>query len=194
MTSSRFIEACKFAALKHGAMRRKAATGVVVPYVTHPFEVAQILIECGCTDEDILIAAVLHDCLEDTNTTEEDILFKFGERVLSLVKEVTDDKKMTREQQKLAQITLAPTKSFGAKLLKSADKTSNNRDLKRLPPPKYTIADFREYADHSRRVVAALNRNNELPPQLLSLFWQASQEVLDWANESEFRASQAVTQ
>jgi len=191
MTSSRFIEACRFAALKHATMRRKAATGLVVPYVTHPMEVAQILVECGVTDEDVLIAAVLHDCLEDTDTKEEDILFKFGERVLSLVKEVTDDKKLTKEQRWLAQIALAPTKSYGAKLLKGADKTSNDRDLRRFPPPKYTIADFREYANHSREVVAALNAHGELPPQLLALFWQASQEVLDWANEAEFRAQQA---
>jgi guanosine-3',5'-bis(diphosphate) 3'-pyrophosphohydrolase len=191
MTSSRFIEACRFAAMKHATMRRKAATGLVVPYVTHPLEVAQILIECGVSDEDILIAAVLHDTLEDTDAKEEDILFKFGERVLSLVKEVTDDKKLTKEQQRLAQVSLAPTKSYGGKLLKAADKTSNNRDLKRLPPPKYTIQDFRQYATHSREVVGALNVKGELPPQLLALFWQASQEVLDWATEAEFRAAQA---
>lgn len=191
MTSSRFIEACRFAALKHGTMRRKAATGLVVPYVTHPLEVAQILIECGVTDEDILIAAVLHDTLEDTDAKNEDILFKFGERVLSLVKEVTDDKNLSKEQQKLSQVTLAPTKSYGGKLLKAADKTSNNRDLRRLPPPKYTLQNFREYAHHSRDVVSALNAKGELPPQLLAIFWQASQEVLDWVAESEFRASQA---
>jgi guanosine-3',5'-bis(diphosphate) 3'-pyrophosphohydrolase len=193
MTSSRFLEGIKFATLKHGTMRRKAASHTVVPYMTHPIEVTQILVDVGVFDEDILLGGSLHDLLEDTDTTEEDILFKFGGRVLEIVKEVTDDKKMTREAQKLAQISAAHTKSYAAKLVKCADKISNNRDLIRYHPPKYTVQDFRDYANHSREVVAGLNANGEVPPQLLALFWKASQEVLDLASEMEFRAAQKTT-
>ncbi len=193
MASPRFIEACRFAALKHAHMRRKAANRTVIPYVTHTLEAAQILAECGVADEDVLIAAVLHDSLEDTDAKEEDLRFKYGDRVLSIVKEVTDDPSMPRDAQKRAQVSSAPAKSYAAKLVKAADKTSNMRDLVRCPPG-WSADRIREYALHGREVVAALNSKGELPPQLAALFWQASQDVLDWVAEQEFRASQSVPQ
>jgi len=188
MTSSRFIEACRFAALKHATQRRKAANRTVVPYVVHTLESAQILAECGVTDDDVLIASVLHDTLEDTDTKEDDLRFKFGDRVLSIVLEVTDDPSVEREAQKRVQVSAAPGKSYAAKLVKCADKTSNMRDLLRCPPG-WTHDKVKVYASHAREVVAALNAKGELPPQLLALFWQASQDVLDWAAEHEFRAA-----
>lgn len=193
MTSPRFIEACRFAALKHGAQRRKAANRAIVPYVTHTLEAAQILAECGVSDEDILIAAVLHDTLEDTDTKENDLLFKFGNRILNIVKEVTDDPSMDRDAQKRAQVSTAPTKSYAAKLVKGADKTSNMRDLLRCPPP-WSPADVEAYALHGREVIEALNSLGELPPQLTALFWQASQDVLDWVAEIKYRTASQIPQ
>ncbi|RKZ95073.1 MAG: phosphohydrolase [Gammaproteobacteria bacterium] len=195
MTRSRFIDAVRYATLKHANQRRKAATAKVVPYIVHPLEAAQILVEAGITDEDILIAAVLHDTLEDTDATEDDIRFKYGERVLSIVKEVTDDKELPKKKRKELQVTNAPSKSYAAKLVKAADKTSNMKDLVRNPPG-WSSESVRGYAGHARRVVTALSSmQGEIPPQLVAVFWQASQEVLDWCEEQEARvvATQEAT-
>lgn len=186
MTSSRFIEACMFATRKHALQRRKAASRTVVPYVVHTLEAAQILAECGVTDEDILIAAVLHDTLEDTDATRNDLRFKFGDRVLSIVEEVTDDPTIEREAQKQVQINSSATKSYAAKLVKAADKTSNMRDLVRCPP-NWTNEKIVSNANHARSVVSALNQEGELPPPLLALFWQASTEILDRVSEHMYR-------
>lgn len=191
MTSPRFIDAVRYAALKHATQRRKAANAKVVPYIVHPLEAAQILTEVGITDEDILIAAVLHDVLEDTDATEDDLRFKYGERVLLIVQEVTDDKELAKAKRKELQISQAPKKSYAAKLVKAADKTSNMKDCVRNPPGWSTEA-LRGYTAHARKVVAALNSQGELPPSLIAMFWQASQEVLDWCDEQEVRREGAV--
>lgn len=191
MTSSRFIDAVRYAAQKHASQRRKAANAKVVPYIVHPLEAAQILAEVGVTDEDVLIAAVLHDTLEDTSATENDLRFKYGERVLGIVKEITDDKELPKPKRKELQITQAPQKSYAAKLVKCADKTSNMKDLVRNPPG-WSIEAMRGYTNHARSVVKALNAQGEIPPQLAAMFWQASQEVLDWCDEQEVRREGAV--
>lgn len=191
MTSPRFIDSVRYAALKHAKQRRKAANAKVVPYIVHPLEAAQILAEVGITDEDILIAAVLHDTLEDTDATEDDLRFKYGERVLSIVQEVTDDKELSKAKRKELQISQAAKKSYAAKLVKAADKTSNMKDCVRNPPGWSTEA-MRGYAGHARMVVTALNSQGELPPSLVAMFWQASQEVLDWCDEQEVRREGAV--
>lgn len=186
MTTTRFISACSFAVLKHKDQRRKAANRTYIPYIVHPLEVAQILSEIGITDEDVLISAILHDVLEDTKTSPDELRFKFGDRVLEIVKELTDDPSLNREGQRQMQILKAPTKSFQAKLVKCADKTSNMRDLIRCPPGWETWKT-KKYAEHSRMVVDALNANRELPQVLVTLFWNASQEVIDWCDEMESR-------
>ena len=76
-----------------------------------------------------------------------------------------------------------------AKLVKTADKTSNMRDIVRCPPG-WSSEKVKAYAGHAREVVSAMNVKGELPPQLTAMFWQASQEILDWAAELEFRAEQ----
>lgn len=189
MTSPRFIDAVRYATLKHATQTRKAANAAVVPYMVHPLEAAQILAEVGVTDEDILIAAVLHDVLEDTDGTEDDIRFKFGERVLGIVKEVTDDPELSKKKQKERQISEAPSKSYAAKLVKAADKTSNMKDLVRKPPG-WRLESVAGYTNQARMVVAALNSKNELPPQLAAVFWEASQNVLDWVDEQRYREMQ----
>jgi (p)ppGpp synthase/HD superfamily hydrolase len=188
MTSSRFISACSFAVLRHKDQKRKAANRTTIPYVVHPLAVAQILCEIGINDEDVLIAAVLHDTLEDTKTTPEELRFKFGDRVLGIVQECTDDPTLDREAQRLMQVKSAPHKSYPAKLVKCADKTDNMRDLVRCPPGWETWK-IRKYAEQGRAVVQALNSANELPQALISAFWNASQEVFDWCDEMDVRAA-----
>lgn len=188
MTSSRFLEAVGFATLKHAGQKREAANRCHVPYMVHPIEVAQILAECGIQDEDILIAAILHDTLEDTDATENDLKFKFGTRVLSIVKENTDDPKLDKAAQKQMQIVNAPNKSYAAKLVKLADKTSNMRDIVRLPPP-WKLHKIIGYVNQARSVAEKLIENGGNPRELEALFWRASQDALDACKEAELKNS-----
>jgi (p)ppGpp synthase/HD superfamily hydrolase len=188
MTSVRFIEAVRYATLKHGTQKRKAANRTHVPYMVHPLEVVQILIENGVTDEDILIAGILHDTLEDcrrNGACEEDIRNKFGERVLGFVLENTDDPSLDKPAQKRMQVINAAHKSEGAALVKAADKTSNMRDIVRVPPgwPPETI---RGYVNQAREVIKALPMNT-VNYGIRSAFYQASQDALDLAAEMEIK-------
>ena len=184
MTSPRFIDAIRFATLAHAGQLRKAPKGKIVPYIVHPMEAAQILATVGVTDEDVLIAAVLHDVLEDTKTTENDVLQRFGQKVLGIVKEVTDDPMLNRDEKKARQVTQGSAKSYAARLVKTADKCSNMKDLVRTPPG-WKTKKIRGYAQHARDVVLAMNEDSDLPPHLSSLFWEASQNVIDWCVERD---------
>lgn len=184
MTTARYIQAVRYATLAHAGQKRKAPKGKEVPYIVHPLEASAILAEAGITDEDILIAALLHDALEDTNTTKLDIELLFGREVLAIVSQVTDDPSLSRADQKRQQVKYAPHKTRAAKLVKLADKTSNMRDLLRTPPG-WSVSKVREYTNHAREVATGLNSKQGLPLALTSAFWKASQDVLDWCTERE---------
>ena len=131
--TGQLLEAIRFSAEKHRHQRRK--DDARSPYINHPIEVVQLLWEVGgVRDMDVLLAAVLHDTVEDTDTRPEEISAKFGETVLSLVMEVTDDKNLPKQERKRLQIETAPGKSYGAKLIKLADKACNIRNLISMPP------------------------------------------------------------
>ncbi|WP_394730605.1 HD domain-containing protein [Altererythrobacter sp. GH1-8] len=148
--TARIIGAASFAAEKHRKQRRKDAAAT--PYINHPLEVAQILTEAGVEDSDVLIAAILHDTIEDTETTPEELTAVFGERVCSLVLEVTDDKSLPKAERKRLQVLNAPKKSADAKLIKIADKIANIRDLK-ASPPKWSEGRKASYVLFAREVV-----------------------------------------
>lgn len=125
---SKLLEAIAFAAKKHTNQRRKNVDAS--PYINHPIEVAALLADDGgVTDTELLVAAILHDTVEDTKTTFEEIEEQFGAAVRDLVAEVTDDKRLEKHQRKALQIENAPHKSDRAKQLKIADKTCNVRDI-----------------------------------------------------------------
>jgi len=107
-------------------------------------------------DVNLLVAAILHDTIEDTDTTEEEIKTQFGEEVLSLVLEVTDDKSLPKETRKQLQVEHAPHKSEKAKLLKIADKINNIRDIIKSPPESWSLERRQEYLLWSEKVVAGL--------------------------------------
>jgi len=157
---NRILKATAFAAEKHINQRRKnAAAG---PYINHPVEVAWHLSSVGgVTDEDILIAALLHDTVEDTDTTREEIAGLFGDNVASLVMECTDDKTLPKMERKRLQIVNAPHKSPGAKQIKIADKTCNLRTLVEDPPAAWSLRRQREYFEWAEKVVAGLLGQNE---------------------------------
>ena len=122
------LAASAFAAHKHRDQRRKGADAS--PYINHPIAVANVLAnEGGITDDTVLAAALLHDTIEDTDTTVGELQAQFGPDVAAIVVEVTDDKSLPKQDRKRLQIEHAATLSNQAKLVKLADKTCNVRDM-----------------------------------------------------------------
>jgi len=153
------LEAIRFAADKHRAQRRKDTDQS--PYINHPIEVVQLLWEVGgVRDVEVLLAAILHDTIEDTETHPKEISDRFGEQVLSFVLEVTDDKNLPKGERKRLQIVNAPHKSYGAKLIKLADKACNVRNLVTMPPKDWSLKRKQEYLLWGEKVVAGLRGTN----------------------------------
>ena len=147
------LAAIHFAAAKHRDHRRKDPSAS--PYINHPIEVAEVLARIGgVADLDVLRAAVLHDTLEDTETSPQELCDAFGPRVAALVAEVSDDKSLAKEERKRLQIEHAAHASAGAKLVKLGDKICNVRDVTHAPPDDWTLARRREYLDWTELVVA----------------------------------------
>jgi guanosine-3',5'-bis(diphosphate) 3'-pyrophosphohydrolase len=146
------ITAARFAAWKHRDQRRKDADAS--PYINHPIGLAEILwTEGDVTDPTVLAAALLHDTIEDTETTPEELRGQFGESVAAIVEEVTDVKWLKKRSRKKIQVARAARSSKGAKLVKLADKISNVRDVLADPPAGWTIERRREYFDWAKSVV-----------------------------------------
>ena len=144
--------ALDFAARKHRDQRRKGANNE--PYINHPAEVARLVAEAtGGRPLAVLRAALLHDTVEDTQTTLEELEREFGKDVAELVAEVTDDKRLPKAERKRLQVEHAGEKSAGAKLIKIADKTSNLRSLLDSPPLDWDLRRRREYFDWAKSVV-----------------------------------------
>jgi GTP diphosphokinase / guanosine-3',5'-bis(diphosphate) 3'-diphosphatase len=153
------ITAARFAAWKHRDQRRKDADAS--PYINHPIGLAEILwTEGGVTDPTVLAAALLHDTIEDTETTPEELRGQFGESVAAIVEEVTDVKWLKKHSRKKIQVARAARSSKGAKLVKLADKISNVRDVLANPPAGWTIERRREYFDWAKSVVDRVRGTN----------------------------------
>lgn len=147
------LSALSFAARKHSPQRRKDADAT--PYINHPIEVAEVLVRVGgVTDLAMIQAAILHDTIEDTETTPQEIEDLFGTVVRSLVQELTDDKSLAKEERKKLQIEHAPHKSAAAKQIKIADKICNVGDITLTAPADWPLQRKRNYLDWAERVVA----------------------------------------
>ncbi|MFW5820937.1 MAG: HD domain-containing protein [Bacteroidota bacterium] len=131
MQENLLIKAVVYAAEKHKYQRRKGFNQV--PYINHPLKVSKLLSECGENDDSLLIAAILHDVVEDTDATEQEIADQFGTEVSELVMEVTDNKELPYAIRKNLQVKGAPGLSEKAKKLKIADKTCNIIDILTYP-------------------------------------------------------------
>ncbi|XP_026234041.1 guanosine-3',5'-bis(diphosphate) 3'-pyrophosphohydrolase MESH1 [Anabas testudineus] len=166
------LETVNFAAEKHRNQRRKDVDGT--PYINHPIGVARILSqEGGITDIEVLQAALLHDTVEDTDTTPAELEAKFGATVARIVQEVTDDKSLPKQERKLLQVEHAPHCSREAKLVKLADKLYNLRDLNRCTPVGWTAERVQEYFVWASEVVKGLKGTNAaLEEKLEELFRQ----------------------
>ena len=149
------LRAATFAAQRHRDGRRKDKDAS--PYINHPLALADLLAdECGERDPVILIAALLHDTVEDTKTTLAEIKQAFGQAVAGIVGEVTDDKSLPKAERKRLQIQHAAQLSAPAKLVKLADKICNLRDLDSSPPVGWSLERRREYFDWAKQVVDRL--------------------------------------
>jgi GTP diphosphokinase / guanosine-3',5'-bis(diphosphate) 3'-diphosphatase len=157
--------ATAFAAEKHRNQRRKDRDAS--PYINHPIALANVLAQVGVSDLGVLIAALLHDTIEDTDTTAAELAAQFGDEVAGIVLEVTDDKSLPKAERKRLQVEHAPSISDKAKLVKLADKICNVRDMNAAPPHDWPLQRRREYFDWSRQVVDGLRG---IHPQLERMF------------------------
>lgn len=154
------LKALRFSSEKHSDQRRKDARSS--PYINHPIQVVEILWMIGdVRDVTLLVASILHDTIEDTDTQPEEIKAEFGEDVLALVLEVTDDKSLPKLKRKQLQVEHAPHKTRNAKLLKLADKISNVQDIITSPPKDWSLERKQEYLLWTEQVVAGLRGVNE---------------------------------
>jgi guanosine-3',5'-bis(diphosphate) 3'-pyrophosphohydrolase len=160
------LAAAHFAAVAHRAQRRKGEAQD--PYINHPLEVADLLASVGgVTGVTTLLAALLHDTVEDTDVTPAELVARFGQPVADVVAEVTDDKALPSPRRKELQVEHAPHLSRAAQQVKLADKICNITSVATAPPPDWPHARRVGYLDWAERVVAGLRGCN---PALEALF------------------------
>lgn len=160
------LRALAFAAERHSGQRRKDAAAS--PYINHPIALADVLANEGrVLDVVVLSAAMLHDTIEDTCTTADELAMHFGPRIAAVVVEVSDDRSLDKATRKLRQIEHAPHLSPEAKLVKLADKICNLRDILTSPPVHWPLQRQQAYFDWSAQVIAGVRG---IHPQLEALF------------------------
>ena len=153
------LKAAERAAHWHTGQRRKGAAQE--PYINHLLEVARLVAEAtGGGDVNLVLAALLHDVVEDQEVSRATVAQEFGEDVAGLVMEVTDDKSLPKDERKRLQVAHAPDMSPRAALLKLADKTSNLLALAISPPADWSAERRLEYVQWGRDVVAGLKVEN----------------------------------
>lgn len=146
------LGAAEFAARKHRDQRRKDQGAS--PYINHPITVADLLVKHGAVgDPRVIAAALLHDTIEDTETSYEELRGRFGATVADIVVEVTDVKWLQKHTRKRLHISRAARATHGAKLVKLADKIANLHDTIARPPAGWTVEKKREYFDWAKSVV-----------------------------------------
>jgi len=156
---SLIFKALDFAAHKHRDQRRKGAD--LSPYINHPIALAKILSnEGGITEESVLCAALLHDTIEDTKTTHDELIELFGKSIAKIVMEVTDDKAIPKSERKRLQIEHAAHASYQAKLVKLADKISNLRDIACYPPTGWDLNRKQDYFNWAKKVIDQVRGTN----------------------------------
>ncbi len=145
------VRAAHFAADRHRDQRRKGSRNT--PYINHPLEVAERLVVIGGVDApELIAAAILHDTIEDTETTRAELAERFGNEVAALVAELTDTPGQTWQQRKRMEIEHSATISDGAKMIKLSDKTSNVTDTVNNPPGDWSISRRRDYLEFASLV------------------------------------------
>jgi guanosine-3',5'-bis(diphosphate) 3'-pyrophosphohydrolase len=163
------LKVAEAAARWHADQKSKGTSGV--PYINHLLEVASLVAEAtGAKDPNLILAALLHDAVEDQEIERGEIASRFGDDVAALVEEVTDDKSLPSKERKRLQVEQAPRKSRRAKILKLADKISNIRSITN-DPPDWPAKRRLAYVQWGREVVAGLRGTSA---QLERLFDEAA--------------------
>jgi len=154
------LRAAAFSADRHQHQHRKGDDPP--PYINHPLEVASILANVGgITDVTILVAALLHDTIEDTSASGEELEQRFGPAVRALVEEVTDDKALEKAERKRLQIEhTSALSTAAAKQIKLGDKICNTRDVVENPPTDWSLQKRRDYLDWAAEVVGGCRGAN----------------------------------
>lgn len=156
----KLLAAVEYSAEKHKGQQRKNPEKT--PYIYHPLSVTYLLWETGkIRSLNVLIAALLHDTLEDTDATEEEILEKFGSRVLYTVKEVTNAPDLSSYENKVLQVQKAPNLSLDGQLVKLADRVHNITDLSENPPATWTPEQVDAYHEWGKRLLEVLIGTNQ---------------------------------
>ena len=166
----RLFEAAAFAAEQHRFQRRNGFDAL--PYINHLIKVALVLMEAGETDMNLLVAAILHDLVEDTETTHGDLTARFGKKVADIVIEVTDDMTLPYSERKRLQLERSISLSEEAKKIRIADKLCNIRDIISYPldwTPERKMA----YIEWSEQM---MDRLRGLNPKLEAFFDEAVKE------------------
>jgi len=170
------LAAARFAAERHAAQRRKGRSAE--PYVNHLLEVAELLARTADElDINLIVAALLHDSIEDAGVTRAELAERFGEDVAALVAEVTDDKSLLKEARKALQVQNAPNKSPRAQALSTADKIANIRSIATSPPTGWSFERRVDYVRWARQVVG---RYRDLNGRLAAEFSRTSAELQEW--------------
>ena len=155
----RILRAARFAAEKHAQQRRKGENAE--PYFNHLLEVAELIAASSRElDVELMMAAFLHDTVEDTGVTLQELEQRFGKDVADLVAEVTDDKSLPKETRKQLQVEHTPHKSPRAQTLKLADKISNLRAIVSSPPVGWSRERKQQYFEWARQVVSGIASPN----------------------------------
>lgn len=157
------LDALQFSSEKHRGQKRKDGD---TAYINHPIAVAHILKHIGgVVDPVVLCSAILHDTLEDTQTTKDELTERFGDEIADVVWEVSDDLNIKADknrdtERKQLEIDHAPTLSHKAKLVKVADKIANLRDLLSNPPADWPIERKLGYFDWAKQVIDGMRGTN----------------------------------
>jgi guanosine-3',5'-bis(diphosphate) 3'-pyrophosphohydrolase len=168
------LKAAAFSAHEHRDHRRKDIKKT--PYINHPLEVAEALcVEGRVRDPEILAAALLHDTLEDTETTYDALHREFGGRIAVLVAEVSDDKRLHKAKRKKLQVDRAASLSTAAQQIEIADKLCTVRDILARPPARWSANRKRAYFEWAKQVVDRVRTAN---PEIATKFDAAYAEWL----------------
>jgi len=176
------LDAVHFSAEKHKYQRRKNIQQT--PYICHPIRVADLLTKVAkVTDIRVLISALLHDTVEDTDTSFEEITHRFGSQIAAIVREVTDDKTLPKQVRKQQQIDHAPHVSTEAKLVKLADKLDNLTDLLTTTPVGWSPQRVADYFDWGEKVVHGLRGTNQYLEKALDDVFAQRQKAIENASQ-----------
>ena len=161
--------AAKYASIQHKNQRRKDSEKT--PYINHPIDVAEFLTSNDVNDRETIVGGILHDVIEDTDGTYDEIKNLFGENVAKIVEECSDDKKLNKIMRKRLQIEHAASISDKAKLVKLADKYSNISGLLETPPASWSKDEITGYVYWGFAVCKQLSGiNSKIDEQILNLF------------------------